>query len=81
MKRLIPSACYVGIISSYLRIVSPTTANGQSSWVSEFCAESDGEEPASLKSLRAGISVEKYNSQLGTKIVHRCCVVHAGCRA
>jgi len=65
MKRFIP----FGLIALFILGtcgVSPRTANGQSAGLVSSVLNRLEKNRASLKSLRAGISMDKYNSQLGT---------------
>ncbi len=64
MKRLISSGLVVTFILSALVIVSPTTTNGQGAGLVSSVLNRMEKNRQSLKSLRAGISVVKYNSQL-----------------
>src|SRR6476646_11068318 len=66
MKRLISSGLMLAFILSALVIVTPTTTNGQGAGLVSSVLNRMEKNRASLKSLRAGISVSKYNSQLGT---------------
>lgn len=65
MKRFIPLGLMVGLVLSALILVSPTTANGQGAGLVSSVLNRMEKNRQSLKSLRAGISMEKYNSQLG----------------
>ena len=67
MKRLISSGLVVTFILSALVIVSPTTTNGQGAGLVSSVLNRMEKNRQSLKSLRAGISVVKYNSQLGVE--------------
>jgi len=65
MKRFIP----FGLIALFILGtfgISPRTANGQSAGLVSSVLNRLEKNRASLKSLRAGISMDKYNSQLGT---------------
>jgi outer membrane lipoprotein-sorting protein len=66
MKRFIPLGLIAGFILSAFIAVSPTAANGQSAGLVSSVLNRLEKNRANLKSLRAGISMEKYNSQLGT---------------
>jgi outer membrane lipoprotein-sorting protein len=66
MKRFIPLCLTAVFILSALIAVSPTAANGQSAGLVSSVLNRLEKNRANLKSLRAGISMEKYNSQLGT---------------
>ena len=67
MKRLISTGLVVTFILSALVIVSPTTTNGQGAGLVSSVLNRMEKNRQSLKSLRAGISVVKYNSQLGVE--------------
>jgi outer membrane lipoprotein-sorting protein len=67
MKRLISSGLVVTFILSVLVIVSPTTTNGQGAGLVSSVLNRMEKNRQSLKTLRAGISVVKYNSQLGVE--------------
>jgi len=66
MKRFIPLGLVAVLILSAFITVSPTTANGQSAGLVSSVLNRLEKNRASLKSLRAGLTMEKYNSQLGT---------------
>ncbi|HEY6805166.1 MAG TPA: outer membrane lipoprotein carrier protein LolA [Pyrinomonadaceae bacterium] len=67
MKRFSPLAfLVVGIIAAFI-VVTPTPAKGQSAGLVSSVLNRLEKNRANLKSLRAGINMEKYNSQLGTK--------------
>src|ERR1700754_1704529 len=67
MKRFSPLAVLVvGIIAAFI-VVTPTPAKGQSAGLVSSVLNRLEKNRANLKSLRAGINMEKYNSQLGTK--------------
>ncbi|HKU74967.1 MAG TPA: outer membrane lipoprotein carrier protein LolA [Pyrinomonadaceae bacterium] len=65
MKRLISSGLMLAFIMSTLVIVTPTTTNGQGAGLVSSVLNRLEKNRESLKSLRAGISVSKVNSQLG----------------
>src|SRR6185436_12338863 len=67
MKRLITSGLVAAFILSALVIVAPTTTNGQGAGLVSSVLNRLEKNRQSLKSLRAGISVVKYNSQLGVE--------------
>src|SRR5215207_3423748 len=67
MKRLISSGLVVTFILSVLVIVSPTTTIGQGAGLVSSVLNRMEKNRQSLKTLRAGISVVKYNSQLGVE--------------
>jgi outer membrane lipoprotein-sorting protein len=67
MKRLISSGLMLAFILSALVIVSPTTTNGQGAGLVSSVLSRMEKNRATLKSLRAGISMVKYNSQLGVE--------------
>ena len=65
MKRLITSGLMVAFILSAIVIVTPTTTNGQGAGLVSSVLNRMEKNRESLKTLRAGISMVKYNSQLG----------------
>ena len=65
MKRLISSGLMLAFILSTLVIVNPTTTNGQGAGLVSSVLNRLEKNRQSLKSLRAGITVSKVNSQLG----------------
>src|SRR5215470_6050890 len=65
MKRFIPLGLGAILILSFIA-VSPTAANGQSAGLVSSVLNRLEKNRTSLKSLRAGLTMEKYNSQLGT---------------
>ena len=65
MKRLISSGLMLAFILSTLVIVTPTTTNGQGAGLVSSVLNRLEKNRQSLKSLRAGITVSKVNSQLG----------------
>jgi len=67
MKRLISSGLMLAFILSTLVIVTPTTTNGQGAGLVSSVLNRLEKNRQSLKSLRAGISVVKVNSQIGTE--------------
>lgn len=67
MKRFSPLAVIAVAIIAAVTIVSPSTAKGQSAGLVSSVLNRLEKNRANLKSLRAGINMEKYNSQLGTK--------------
>jgi outer membrane lipoprotein-sorting protein len=66
MKRLISSGLVLAFIFSVL-IVTPTTTNGQGAGLVSSVLSRMEKNRQSLKTLRAGISVVKYNSQIGVE--------------
>ena len=64
MKRVVPLGFIVGFILTALVVVSPVTAKGQGAGLVSSVLNRMEKNRQSLKSLRAGISMEKYNSQL-----------------
>src|SRR5215211_5129628 len=66
MKRLISAGLMVAFILSVL-VVNPTTTNGQGAGLVSSVLNRMEKNRATLKTLRAGISVVKYNSQLGVE--------------
>src|SRR5687767_5820548 len=67
MKRLIPAGLMLAFIISALVIVFPTTSNGQGAGLVSSVLSRMEKNRQTLKTLRAGISVAKYNSQLGVE--------------
>jgi outer membrane lipoprotein-sorting protein len=67
MKRLISSGLMLAFILSTLVIVTPTTTNGQGAGLVSSVLNRLEKNRQSLKSLRAGISVQKVNSQIGSQ--------------
>jgi len=66
MKRLVPLGGIASLILSAFIAVTPTTANGQSAGLVSSVLNRLEKNRTSLKSLRAGLTMEKYNSQIGT---------------
>jgi len=66
MKRFIPLGLVAVLTQCAFIAVSPTAANGQSAGLVSSVLNRLEKNRASLKSLRAGLTMEKYNSQLGT---------------
>jgi len=66
MKRFIPLSLVAVLILSAFIAVSPTAANGQSAGLVSSVLNRLEKNRTNLKSLRAGLTMEKYNSQLGT---------------
>lgn len=66
MKRFIPLGLIAVLLVSMFIAVSPTPVNGQSAGLVSSVLNRLEKNRANLKSLRAGINMEKYNSQLGT---------------
>ena len=67
MKRFISSGLMIAFILSALVIVSPTTTNGQGAGLVSSVMNRMEKNRQTLKTLRAGISMVKYNSQLGVE--------------
>jgi outer membrane lipoprotein-sorting protein len=67
MKRLISSGLMFAFILSTLVLVTPATTNGQGAGLVSSVLSRLEKNRQSLKSLRAGISMVKYNSQLGVE--------------
>src|SRR5262245_15919486 len=67
MKRFNPLGLIAVAIISAVIVVSPSTAKGQSAGLVSSVLNRLEKNRANLKSLRAGINMEKYNSQLGSK--------------
>src|SRR5919106_74287 len=66
MKKLISSGLLAAFILSVV-IVYPATANGQGAGLVSSVLNRMEKNRQSLKTLKAGISVVKYNSQLGVE--------------
>ena len=64
MKRLIPLSLLLAILASASIISSPTGANGQSAGLVSSVLNRMERNRQSLKSLKASLSMEKYNAQL-----------------
>jgi len=62
MKRFIPLGLVAVLILSAFIAVSPTPANGQSAGLVSSVLNRLEKNRANLKSLRAGLTMEKYNS-------------------
>lgn len=67
MKRLIPAGLLVAFIISALVFVFPATTNGQGAGLVSSVLNRMEKNRQTLKSLRAGISMVKYNSQIGVE--------------
>lgn len=66
MKKLVPLGIILAVIASAL-ITSPRAANGQSAGLVSSVLNRMERNRQSLKSLKASLSMEKYNSQLRDK--------------
>ena len=66
MKRFVPLSLVAVLFFSALIALSPTPASGQSAGLVSSVLNRLEKNRANLKSLRAGINMEKYNSQIGT---------------
>ena len=67
MKRLIPAGLIVAFIISALLFVFPATTHGQGAGLVSSVLSRMEKNRQTLKTLRAGISMVKYNSQLGVE--------------
>ncbi|HJT68398.1 MAG TPA: outer membrane lipoprotein carrier protein LolA [Pyrinomonadaceae bacterium] len=67
MKRLIPAGLLAAFIISAMVFVFPATSNGQGAGLVSSVLNRMEKNRQTLKSLRAGISMVKYNSQLGVE--------------
>ena len=76
MKRLISSGLTLAFILSTLVIVTPTTTNGQGAGLVSSVLGRLEKNRQSLRSLRAGISMVKYNSQLGVEDKYNGAVIY-----
>ncbi|HEY3580463.1 MAG TPA: hypothetical protein VGK82_07960, partial [Pyrinomonadaceae bacterium] len=65
MKRLIPVGLVAAFIISAFVFVFPATSNGQGAGLVSSVMNRMEKNRQTLKTLRAGISMVKYNSQLG----------------
>ena len=75
MKRLFCSGLMIALIVSAFAVVSPT-ANGQGAGLVSSVLNRMEKNRQTLKSLRAGINVVKYNSQLGVEDKYRGVVIY-----
>ena len=75
MKRLVSSGLMIALIVSAFAVVSPT-ANGQGAGLVSSVLSRMEKNRQNLKSLRAGINVVKYNSQLGVEDKYRGIVIY-----
>lgn len=66
MKRLVSLGLALAFILSVV-VINPTTTNGQGAGLVSSVLNRLEKNRASLKSLRAGISMVKYNSQIGSE--------------
>src|SRR5262244_1152553 len=66
MKKVFPLGLLIAIFSA-LVFVTPTTTNGQGAGLVSSVLNRMEKNRQTLKSLRAGISMVKYNSQLGSE--------------
>ena len=67
MKRLVPLGLLLAIVTGVSLISSPKAANGQSAGLVSSVLNRMERNRQSLKSLKASLSMEKYNSQLRDK--------------
>lgn len=67
MKRLVPLGLMLAILAGVSIISSPKAANGQSAGLVSSVLNRMERNRQSLKSLKASLSMEKYNSQLRDK--------------
>ena len=67
MKRLIPAGLIAAFIVSAMVMVFPATSNGQGAGLVSSVLSRLEKNRANLKTLRSGISMVKYNSQLGVE--------------
>ena len=65
MKRFAPLSAIAVLLLSVFFAVPPTPANAQSAGLVSSVLSRLEKNRANLKSLRAGINMEKYNSQIG----------------
>ena len=76
MKRLIPAGLMLAFIVSALVFVFPAATNGQGAGLVSSVLNRMEKNRATLKTLRAGISVVKYNSQLGVEDNYKGVVIY-----
>lgn len=67
MKRLVPMGLLLAVVAGVSIISSPGAANGQSAGLVSSVLNRMERNRQSLKSLKASLSMEKYNSQLRDK--------------
>ena len=67
MKRLVPLGLLLAIVTGVSLISSPNAANGQSAGLVSSVLNRMERNRQSLKSLKASLSMEKYNAQLRDK--------------
>ena len=67
MKRLVPLSLLLAIVAGVSIVSSPGSANGQSAGLVSSVLNRMERNRQSLKSLKASLSMEKYNSQLRDK--------------
>jgi outer membrane lipoprotein-sorting protein len=67
MKRLVPLGLLLAVVAGVSIISSPAAANGQSAGLVSSVLNRMERNRQSLKSLKASLSMEKYNVQLGDK--------------
>jgi hypothetical protein len=67
MKRLVPLSLLLAVLAGVSIISSPRAANGQSAGLVSSVLSRMERNRQSLKSLKASISMEKYNAQLRDK--------------
>src|SRR5258705_4172707 len=67
MKRLVPLALLLAVVAGVSIISSPGAANGQSAGLVSSVLNRMERNRQSLKSIKASLSMEKYNVQLGDK--------------
>lgn len=67
MKRLFPAGLIAAFIFSAMLFVYPAESNGQGAGLVSSVLSRMEKNRASLKTLRAGITMVKYNSQLGVE--------------
>jgi outer membrane lipoprotein-sorting protein len=67
MKRLFPLGIILSVLASAVFVSSPKAANGQSAGLVSSVLNRMERNRQSLRSLKASLSMEKYNAQLGDK--------------
>ena len=77
MKRLIPLGLLLAVVAGVSIISSPVAANGQSAGLVSSVLNRMERNRQSLKSLKASLSMEKYNAQLRDKDNYSGWVIYA----
>ena len=77
MKRLVPLGLLLAIVAGVSIITAPGAANGQSAGLVSSVLNRMERNRQSLRSLKAGLSMEKYNAQLRDKDTYTGWVLYA----